>query len=134
MTNELGRSLRSTEFAMCLSTGFVQSYAKTKAPKCVTDRIIGCLIRSRKKYSEIVRRVVDLYYCLPTRDLRRLSYQCSVHYKFIFPQKWCETEMADTVRLNAFLKINFSLAIRRLETTSLARAMNLTVQMSIHFF
>jgi hypothetical protein len=72
-----------------------------------------------------VKRAADPYYGLSTRDLRRLAYQCAVHNKLKFPRKWCESETAGTYWLNAFLKINPSLSIRRPKATSLARATNL---------
>jgi len=72
---------------------------------------------------DYVKRAADLYYGLSTRDLRRLAYQCAVHYKLKFPQEWFKTEMAGTDWLNAFLKRNSSISIRRPEATSLARAL-----------
>lgn len=74
--------------------------------------------------SDYVKHAANSFYGLSTRDLRRLAYQCAVHYNLKFPKNWCDNEMAGVDWLNAFLKRNPSLSIRRPEATSLARTMN----------
>ena len=74
--------------------------------------------------ADYVKKCADLYYGLSTRDLRSLAFQCAVHYEIKFPPNWTEAQMASSDWLNAFLKRNPSLSIRRPEATSLARAMN----------
>jgi hypothetical protein len=82
---------------------------------------------------DYVKRAANLYYGLSSRDLRTLTYQCAVYCKLKLPLALCETEMAGTVWLNAFLKISSTLSIRHPEATIHARAIKLITQVSIDF-
>jgi hypothetical protein len=90
----------------------------------VSGRKIWCLIRSRKKYSETILNELLISIIAFQQEAWGQLRICAVYYKLKFTQKWYETEMAGTHWLNAYLKLNSSLSIRRPETTSLARAMN----------
>jgi hypothetical protein len=70
--------------------------------KRVIGSIILCLYQ-KEVLRDNVKRSADLYRGLSTRDLRNIAYQSAGHYKLKFPQKWCETEMTGTDRLDTFL-------------------------------
>ena len=64
------------------------------------------------KLADYIKYSADLYFGLSTRDVRKLAYQCAMHYQLKFPGSWTETEMAGVDWLNAFLERNSTLSIR----------------------
>lgn len=90
---------------MSLSIGLLQSYAKTEAPKRVTDRKIGSLIRRRKSSGIIVNEMLISLWPSNARS----EYQRAVRYKLKFHQRWRETAVIGIDWLNTSLKRNSSL-------------------------
>lgn len=83
------------------------------------------LISKRRKEADLakyIKRSAEIYHGLGPKDMRRLAYDCAVKYKLKYPASWDEKEMAGKEWLNAFLKRNNRLSIRRPESTSPSRA------------
>ncbi|KAK6490350.1 hypothetical protein HHUSO_G4860 [Huso huso] len=73
---------------------------------------------------EYLIQTAELYCGLTPNEVRKLAYQCAVHYKLSFPQRWSETGMAGPDWFTSFQRRHPGLTKKAHQTSNVAQAQN----------
>lgn len=73
---------------------------------------------------EYLKHASKIYFGLTPKEVRKLAYECAMHYDITVPDSWKKKQSAGEDWLTIFIKKNRDLSIRTPEPTSLQRATN----------
>lgn len=83
---------------------------------------------------QYLKNASKIYFGLTPKEVRKLAYECALHYDIKIPNSWKQNKCAGEDWLTNFLKKNRELSIRTPEPTSLQRATNFNkVNVSLFF-
>ncbi|XP_028172047.1 uncharacterized protein LOC114361250 [Ostrinia furnacalis] len=75
-----------------------------------------------REFSKYLIRCADIYFGLPTKEVRKLAYELTMKYNLSRPRTWEDNRMAGEEWFRMFMKRNPELSVRAAQATSLSRA------------
>ncbi len=91
-------------------------------------------MEEESKLVAYLKRAADIYYGLPTTELRKLAYEFGVKLQIKMPNSWKANKNAGKDWLYGFMRRHPDLSIRKPQATSLSRATSFNVHNVSAFF
>lgn len=83
---------------------------------------------------QYLKQASDIYFGLSPKEMRKLAYSYGTALKKKIPPKWCDTQMAGADWFTGYLRRHPTLALRKPQATSLARATSFNKNNVNNFF